>query len=59
MLNTLKNFSLNTIKEIDQFGALLRPTIQVNTREYKTLLGGLISITIYGLSFVYFIYGIV
>ncbi|KAM3133666.1 hypothetical protein pb186bvf_014212 [Paramecium bursaria] len=59
MLNTLKNFSLQTIKEIDQFGALLRPTIQVNTREYKTFLGGLISITIYGLSFIYFIYGMV
>ena len=53
-----KQTSLKLLKEVDQFGAIFRPTIKLKSSEYKTLLGGVISIIIYGLSFGYFVYGI-
>ncbi|KAM3133668.1 hypothetical protein pb186bvf_014214 [Paramecium bursaria] len=46
------------IKEIDQYGAAFRPSLKINQSEYKSIIGGIITLIIYGLSFTYFVYGI-
>ena len=46
------------IKEIDQYGAVFRPSLKINQSEYKSIVGGTITLIIYGLSFTYFAYGI-
>ncbi|KAM3133672.1 hypothetical protein pb186bvf_014218 [Paramecium bursaria] len=57
-LLSCKLTTLSLIREADQFGAVFKPSIKLRSQEYKTLLGGLLSIVIYGLSFSYFVYGI-
>ncbi|KAM3136840.1 hypothetical protein pb186bvf_011099 [Paramecium bursaria] len=49
---------MNLIKEVDQFGAVFKPSIKLKDQQYKTFFGGLFSIMIYGTSLGYFIYGI-
>jgi hypothetical protein len=51
MSSKVKNF----IKNLDQFGVVFKPSI-FHESEYKTLLGGALSIIIYGASLGFFIY---
>ncbi|TNV74655.1 hypothetical protein FGO68_gene17255 [Halteria grandinella] len=44
----------NFIKNLDQFGVVFKPSITQDT-EYKTVLGGILSIILYGVSLGYFI----
>ncbi|KAM3133667.1 hypothetical protein pb186bvf_014213 [Paramecium bursaria] len=40
------------------FSAVFRPSLKINQSEYKSIVGGIITLIIYGLSFTYFVYGI-
>lgn len=42
-------------RELDQFGVVFKPSITSDS-EYKTVLGGILSILLYGISLGYFIY---
>ncbi|CAD8192233.1 unnamed protein product [Paramecium pentaurelia] len=43
------------LRELDQFGVVFKPSITSDS-EYKTVLGGILSILLYGVSLGYFIY---
>ncbi|CAD8193640.1 unnamed protein product [Paramecium octaurelia] len=43
------------LRELDQFGVVFKPSITQDS-EYKTVLGGILSILLYGVSLGYFIY---
>ncbi|CAD8157831.1 unnamed protein product [Paramecium octaurelia] len=53
------NQFLNHIRKVDQFGVVFQPKIKYSTNEYKTAVGGIMSIILYGLSFGYLIYSFV
>ncbi|CAK84361.1 unnamed protein product (macronuclear) [Paramecium tetraurelia] len=54
----LKHF-VNHIRKIDQFGVVYQPKIKYSTNEYKTAVGGIMSIILYGLSFGYLLYSFI
>ncbi|CAD8045385.1 unnamed protein product [Paramecium sonneborni] len=53
------NQFLNYIRKVDQFGVVFQPKIKYCTNEYKTTVGGIMSIILYGLSLGYLIYSFV
>ncbi|CAD8083208.1 unnamed protein product [Paramecium sonneborni] len=55
MLNNCGEF----LRRIDQFGASYKPSYAYGEVQYKTSLGGLLSIILYGLSLAYLVYEIV
>ncbi|CAD8085684.1 unnamed protein product [Paramecium sonneborni] len=55
MLNNCSEF----LRRIDQFGASYKPSYAYGEVQYKTSLGGLLSIVLYGLSLAYLVYEMV
>lgn len=47
------------VKKLDQFDVVFQPNLTFSYKEYKTVLGGLMSILIYGLSLGFLIYNLV
>ncbi|CAK85539.1 unnamed protein product (macronuclear) [Paramecium tetraurelia] len=55
MLNNISEF----LRRIDQFGASYKPSYSYGEVQFKTSLGGLLSIVLYGLSLAYLIYELI
>ncbi|CAD8183280.1 unnamed protein product [Paramecium octaurelia] len=55
MLNNISDF----LRRIDQFGASYKPSYTYGQVQFKTSLGGLLSIVLYGLSLAYLIYELI
>lgn len=55
MLNSISEF----LRRIDQFGASYKPSYVLGEVQFKTSLGGLLSIVLYGLSLAYLIYELI
>ncbi|CAD8169711.1 unnamed protein product [Paramecium pentaurelia] len=53
------NQFLDHIRKIDQFGVAFQPKIKYSSNQYKTAVGGIMSIILYGLSFSYLLYSFV
>lgn len=49
---------LKFIASLDKFGAIYKPKLKNKSKNYKTVLGGFVSLAIYLLSFIYFSYKI-
>lgn len=54
----LSNFG-EFLRRIDQFGASYKPSYAYGEAQYKTSLGGLLSIVLYGLSLAYLVYELI
>ncbi|CAD8097800.1 unnamed protein product [Paramecium primaurelia] len=47
---------LKLLENLDQFGVAFQPNIKYSKNQHKTVIGGIMSIILYGLSFAYLIY---
>lgn len=50
------NLILQKFKQIDQFGAVYKPSVHHDAAEYRSVGGGIATLLIYGLSAAYFLY---
>lgn len=46
----------SSLRKVDQFGAIFKPSIHIHSNEHKSPIGGLLSILLYGISLSYVIY---
>ncbi|CAD8113083.1 unnamed protein product [Paramecium sonneborni] len=54
-MSKLSEITKKFLRDLDQFGVVFKPSITQDS-EYKTVLGGILSILLYGVSLGYFIY---
>jgi len=48
--------ALNFLRDADLFGATYKPSMKSKSTSYKTVIGGILTIMVYGISLAYIMY---